>query len=203
MCKCPINNINSIIPAIQSRCSKFRFPPLEKEIISNYLYKIINSEKLSFDQSGIDSIVKICSGDLRKAINILQSTSLSLNGHKFINEYNVYSTISYPSEKNSKLILSYLLNHDFKYSLERITSLKLDLGISLSDLITELTLIIIDYDFPTKIKCDLLGSLGNLEYFLSKGTNESIHLAGLVGIFQIARDDLAENNYLFFIYFIL
>ena len=150
---------------------------------------------MSFDQSGIDSIVKICSGDLRKAINILQSTSLSLNGHKFINEYNVYSTISYPSEKNSKLILSYLLNHDFKYSLERITSLKLDLGISLSDLITELTLIIIDYDFPTKIKCDLLGSLGNLEYFLSKGTNESIHLAGLVGIFQIARDDLAEENY--------
>ena len=65
----------------------------------------------------------------------------------------------------------------------------------MADIITELIILILDYDFPYKIKCDILGNLGDLEYFLSKGTNESIHLAALVGIFQIARDDLADENY--------
>lgn len=189
------NNINSIIPAIQSRCSKFRFPPLGREIIYNYLHNIIKKESLSFDESGINSIVKISKGDLRKAINILQSTSLSLNKCKFINESNVHLTMGYPSEKNIKTFLNFFLNYDFKYSIQRITELKTNLGLSLADIITELTILILDYDFPYKIKCNILRSLGDLEYFLSKGTNESIHLASLVGIFQIARDDLANENY--------
>ena len=43
---------------------------------------------------------------MRKAINILQSTSLSLTDTNYINEKNVYSTIGYPSENDIRNILS-------------------------------------------------------------------------------------------------
>jgi replication factor C subunit 3/5 len=39
------NYVSKIIPAIQSRCTKFRFGPLEREQMSRRLKHVINSEK--------------------------------------------------------------------------------------------------------------------------------------------------------------
>ena len=181
------NTIDNIIPAIQSRCAKFRFPPLKNDLIYKYLYNIIEFENLSFDKSGVDSIVKISKGDLRKAINILQSTSLSLTDTNYINEKNVYSTIGYPSENDIRNIFFVLINYKYKSALNKISEWKENNSLSLSDIITEITNILLEFRLPAIIQKNILKNIGDLEYFLSKGTNENLHLKTLVGIFQNAR----------------
>ena len=178
------NTIDNIIPAIQSRCAKFRFPPLKNNFVNDFLNKIVEKEKLSFDKSGINSIVKISKGDLRKAINILQSTSLSLDESNFINAKNVYSNIGYPSDKDVRSIFYQLTNFDYNHSLTYITNFKLKKGLSLHDIITEITYILLEHQLPDKILIDILKNIGDLEFFLSKGTNEDAHLSTLVSIFQ-------------------
>jgi DNA polymerase III delta prime subunit len=71
------NFINKINYALQSRCCKFRFRPLKSENIVSRLEYICEQEKLNFTPDSLNAIVQTCCGDMRKAINILQTTSLT------------------------------------------------------------------------------------------------------------------------------
>jgi len=73
------NNIDKINPALQSRCTLFRFPPLPTTDMSNKLVEICNCEKIKYEKGIIDIIIKISKGDMRFAINILQHLNLTLN----------------------------------------------------------------------------------------------------------------------------
>lgn len=66
---------DSIIEPLASRCSKFRFTPLDSASASARLAYIANSENIAIDPSVIDALIKTSSGDLRRAITYLQSAS--------------------------------------------------------------------------------------------------------------------------------
>ncbi|VDQ07084.1 unnamed protein product [Trichobilharzia regenti] len=61
------NYLSKIIPAIQSRCTKFRFAPLK-------VYLLLFSVRLTDD--GVKAIFQFASGDMRKSINLLQVMSM-------------------------------------------------------------------------------------------------------------------------------
>lgn len=69
------NFVNSIIPAIQSRCIKFRFCPLTTIEIHAIFTKILKSERVHYNSDQLDSIVRHTekNGDVRKCINTLQT----------------------------------------------------------------------------------------------------------------------------------
>lgn len=71
------NYVSKIIPALQSRCTKFRFSPLRKEQIEGKLRSIVDREGLSSRVSadGIEAILRLSNGDMRKVLNVLQATS--------------------------------------------------------------------------------------------------------------------------------
>jgi len=66
------NYVSRIIEPITSRCSKFRFKPLSKEILFNRLDYISSQEKVDFDKDALYSLVSSSEGDLRKAITYMQ-----------------------------------------------------------------------------------------------------------------------------------
>lgn len=66
------NYVSRIIEPITSRCSKFRFKPLSREILFNRLEYISSQEKCDFDKDAISSLVTCSDGDLRKAITYMQ-----------------------------------------------------------------------------------------------------------------------------------
>ncbi len=71
-----IGNYSSrIIEPIQSRCAIFRFNGLAEGDVVNYLTKICENEGLIFDKTALSTIYEISNGDLRQAINILESAS--------------------------------------------------------------------------------------------------------------------------------
>ena len=177
------NNIDNILQAIQSRCSKFRFPPVDFNSFKIHIENIIEKENINVDKNSIQSISNISKGDLRKAINILQSIYLNINKN-IIKSEDIYNIIGYPSEIDTKIMIDILFNKDRKYSVERFKNWKNKNGLSLSDIIYELSLLLIEYDIPKKYKSSLLKNLADIEFFSSKGTNDIIHLSAIVGIFQ-------------------
>ncbi|KAJ7582828.1 P-loop containing nucleoside triphosphate hydrolase protein [Mycena floridula] len=69
------NYVTRIIEPLASRCSKFRFTPLDQSSSSSRLSHIASAEQVQVDQSVLDALITTSSGDLRRAITYLQSAS--------------------------------------------------------------------------------------------------------------------------------
>lgn len=64
-----------IIEPLASRCSKFRFTPLDSTSASTRLTHIAKEEKVDVGQPVIDALINTSNGDLRRAITYLQSAA--------------------------------------------------------------------------------------------------------------------------------
>ncbi|KAF3919659.1 hypothetical protein ABW20_dc0105331 [Dactylellina cionopaga] len=69
------NYVTRIIDPLASRCSKFRFKPLDEGNAKLRLSSIALSEGVRYQEGVIDSLIKVADGDLRKAITFLQSAA--------------------------------------------------------------------------------------------------------------------------------
>lgn len=68
-----------IIEPITSRCSKFRFKPLDSSNALARLQAICENEKVPHEPGALEALIQISDGDLRKAITFLQSASKLLS----------------------------------------------------------------------------------------------------------------------------
>lgn len=73
------NHINKIIPALQSRCTRFRFAPVKKAAMLPRLTFVASSEHIPFDQAGLAAAYRLSQGDLRRCLNTMQSAALSMH----------------------------------------------------------------------------------------------------------------------------
>jgi len=71
------NFVAKLIPAIQSRCTRFRFGPLDNSSVAVKLAEVCKSEGLTLDEDASEAIIRLSRGDMRKVLNILESCSLS------------------------------------------------------------------------------------------------------------------------------
>lgn len=62
-----------IIEPVASRCSKFRFRPLEQSSSQARIEMIANNEGVQADPGVLELILQLAGGDLRKAITYLQT----------------------------------------------------------------------------------------------------------------------------------
>ncbi|KAJ7694194.1 P-loop containing nucleoside triphosphate hydrolase protein [Mycena rosella] len=69
------NYVTRIIEPLASRCSKFRFTPLDTSSSTARLNYIALAEHIDVDAAVIDALISTSSGDLRRAITYLQSAS--------------------------------------------------------------------------------------------------------------------------------
>merc|ERR1712113_530113 len=74
------NYSSKIIPALQSRCTKLRFAPLTEEQIVGRLEHVAQTERIKLTDCGARAIVQVGNGDMRKVLNIFQTTSMSHEG---------------------------------------------------------------------------------------------------------------------------
>lgn len=69
------NYVTRIIDPLASRCSKFRFKPLDESNARARLEEIAKAEGVEVEDGAIDSLIRVSDGDLRKAITYLQSAA--------------------------------------------------------------------------------------------------------------------------------
>ena len=188
------NYIKKIDPALQSRCTKFRFSPLKNDLILEKTKEIIKKENIIVTDCGLQAILKIAKGDMRKVLNNLQSTSMA---YDTVNEKNVNNCSSYPREKQINKILSLLLDKEFEIVYTKIYKMKIEYGLSLSDIINEIHDYLInkilnegDYkivqNLTTKQVIYILDKLRDIEYNQSVNTVDDIQLSAIISIFKLA-----------------
>lgn len=70
-----VNNVDKVIPALKSRCSRFDFKNLTKEEVKQYLSRICNHEKLDveLDDKFVAELIDVYRGDLRLITNTFQA----------------------------------------------------------------------------------------------------------------------------------
>lgn len=176
------NYENKIIPAIRSRCANFRFNNIDNIHICSKLTQIVNNEKLNVEPHVINIIATLGKGDLRKSINLLQSISMQTD---LITEKICYETAGVPSNSEIKEIISILCNtnYDFNYSYNTVTPLIKNQGYSLSIVLRELIIELLNQSLSIKMP-QILSELSDLENQVSKSTFGDIYITSLIGIFK-------------------
>ncbi|ERN18175.1 hypothetical protein AMTR_s00054p00174840 [Amborella trichopoda] len=178
------NHVNKIIPALQSRCTRFRFAPLDAAHVRERLQYVIKAEGLDVDESGLSAVVRLSNGDMRKALNILQSTHMA---SQHVSEKAVYLCTGNPMPKDVEQISNWLLNEDFATSYKYISDMKTTKGLALVDIVREVTMFIFMIKMPSTVRVQLINDLADIEYRLSFGCNDKLQLGSLIGSFTHVR----------------
>lgn len=179
------NYVNKIIPALQSRCTRFRFSPLRPDQIANRLDGIVDAEHVQATTEGKNALMQLAAGDMRRVLNLLQATHMA---HGTVSADTVYLTAGAAMPTVIAQILHSLLNDTFQVAYEQLLRTIHEFGYALVDIVTEVTAIIARKDLPEDAMAYVMDKLSNVEYRLSKGTSEKLQLASFVGIFFILRE---------------
>ncbi|KAM5564298.1 replication factor C subunit 3 [Rosa sericea] len=181
------NHVNKIIPALQSRCTRFRFAPLDSFHVTERLKHVIEAEGLDVSESGLAAVVRLSNGDMRKALNILQSTHMA---SQKITEEAVYLCTGNPLPKDIEQISHWLLNESFTESFKRISDMKTRKGLALVDIVREVTMFVFKIKMPPDVRVLLINDLADIEYRLSFGCNDKLQLGSIIASFTKARSAL-------------
>jgi len=176
------NYVSKIILPIQSRTAIFKFKPIEEKAMKKFLEKIAKNENLNVKEEVFKVIYEISEGDMRRAINILQ-TAASLE--KKITEEIIYSVTSNPNPEDIKKMISFALNKKFDDARKILLKLLREEGLSGEDIIKEIHNQIFKMDIEDEKKAKMLTLTGECEFRISEGCNPQIQLESLIAQFMI------------------
>ncbi|KAJ6264774.1 LOW QUALITY PROTEIN: hypothetical protein Dda_0926 [Drechslerella dactyloides] len=87
------NQSNKIIEPLQSRCAILRYARLTDQQLLKRLMEICEAEKVQYSDEGLAALIFSAEGDMRQAVNNLQST---VAGFGFVNGDNVFKVVDSP-----------------------------------------------------------------------------------------------------------
>ena len=182
-----VNYSSKIIEPIQSRCTVFRFSPIKSDDIKKYMRKIATLEKLEITSDGLETLIFISRGDLRKAINILQ-VGASVN--KKITADLLYETTATAKPEDIKTLINHALEGNFTAARNKLYDLLIQYGLSGEDIIKQIHHGIYDLAIPDENKIHLIEKTGETEFRLIEGSNEHIQLEALLAQFTLEGNKL-------------
>lgn len=97
------NQSLKIIEPLQSRCAILRYTKLSDEQVLERLLEITKLEDVKYNSEGLQALIFTAEGDMRQAINNLQST---VAGFGFVNDVNVFKIVDQPHPLVIKKILA-------------------------------------------------------------------------------------------------
>lgn len=171
------NYSSKIIEPIQSRCALFRFRPLSEGEVTKRLKHIAEQEKLDVTPDAYKALVYASEGDMRKAINYLQTAS-TLKGE--ISEDTVYKVAARARPKEVKELISLALEGDFEKARKQLDALLYEYGMSGEDVILQIYREVIKLDLDGKKKVEIIDRIGEYNFRMTEGANERIQLEALL-----------------------
>ena len=173
------NNSEKIIEPIQSRCAILRYSRLSDKQILKRLLEICEFEKLSYTDDGLEAIIFTAQGDMRQAINNLQST---FNGFGHINSENVFKVCDEPHPLIVKQIIDNCMEQKLEESIKLLGHLW-KLGYSADDIINVLFRVVKYATMPEYLKLEYLKLVGLTHARVSQGLNSLLQLNALLAKF--------------------
>jgi len=177
-----VNYSSKIIEPIQSRCTVFRFGPIKPDDIKKYMRKIAAQEKLEITPDGLETLIFISRGDLRKAINVLQ-VGASVNNK--ITADLLYEISATAKPEDVKALINTALTGNFMAARSQLYDLLIKYGLSGEDIIKQLHQAIFDLTISDESKVKLIEKTGETEFRLIEGSNAHIQLEALLAQFAL------------------
>lgn len=178
------NYSSKIIIPIQSRCAIFRFRPLSREDVEKMINRIAQKEGLDVEKEVIDALIRISEGDMRVAINALQSASL-LNKKITIDE--IYGVASHAQPKKVKEMVDLALMGNFIAARNALNEIFSD-GLSGEDVLLMIYKDIVERQIPDRKKVLLIDRVGEYNFRMIEGANERIQLEALLAYIALLKE---------------
>jgi len=184
------NYSGKIIEPIQSRCAPFRFTYLDREDVTKRIRYICEMEGIQILDEGVEAVLEIGGGDLRRTINILQ-TAASVG--KPIDAETVYSVVGRANPYDVRDMMLTALNGDFVEARKKLREMILKYGLAGSDIIGQIHSEIYRLNVPDRWKVKLADIVGEIDYRLIQGSNEEIQLSALLAKLVEAGYDIKRG----------
>jgi replication factor C small subunit len=170
------NYSSKIIEPIQSRCAVFRFTRLGKESVKKYMERILKAEHVKHDSKGLEAVLYVSEGDMRRAVNTLQSAAAIGE----VNEENVYSITTRAKPEDIKALLNLALGGKFIEARTMLDKLMLNCGLSGEDILLQMNREALNVEADDKVKVKIIDLVGEANFTLVEGANERIQLEALL-----------------------
>lgn len=182
------NYVNKIIPALQSRCTKFRFGPLPAESVTARLHEIAKQERIKVQPEGMKALLHLSKGDMRRSIHLMQSALISIMPFSEVltaDDFYFVTGALDPEEIGG--FWQVLVKGDFNAAMKDMDDLGSG-GVAINDLVADLLPLIASSKFHgANAKTYLYGQLADIEHRLCVGGSEMMNKAALVGAFTLAK----------------
>ncbi|MFH1072116.1 MAG: replication factor C small subunit [Nanoarchaeota archaeon] len=176
------NYSSKIIDPIQSRCTVFKFRPLEKKDIEKIVEHIAKEEKLHVDEKAVEAICQISEGDVRRVENVLQACAAMSNK---IKEEDIYNMASVARPKEIKEVLMECAQQKFLNAKNKLLETMLTYGLSGIDVIKQIQKEIWNLDIDDQKKLAMVKECGEIEFRMVEGSDEFIQLEALLSSFVL------------------
>lgn len=176
------NYSSKIIEPIQSRCSVYRFKSLSYDAIASRIKYIADKEGLKLSDGALQALNYVAMGDMRRAINALQSAAVLSSEIKPEMIYEITATAR-PEE--IKELIKKALEGKFFDALDTLEEL-MDKGISGDEILAQMHRLVINLDIPARKKVELMDRIGEADYRITEGANERIQLDALIASFCLS-----------------
>ncbi|RCV65624.1 replication factor C small subunit [Methanophagales archaeon] len=170
------NYSSKIIEPIQSRCSVYRFKPLSYDAIASRAKYIADTEGLTLSDDALRAITYVSMGDMRRAINALQSAAVLSSEIKPEMLYEITATAR-PDEVEA--LIETAMAGEFLDALDKL-GVMIDKGISGDEILAQMHRLAIKMDIPARQKVELMDRIGETDYRITEGANERIQLDALI-----------------------
>ncbi|KAH9898265.1 P-loop containing nucleoside triphosphate hydrolase protein [Cubamyces lactineus] len=171
------NMSNKIIEPIQSRCAILRYAKLRDQEILKRLLEICELEQVQYNNEGLEALIFTAEGDMRQAINNLQST---WSGFGFVSADNVFKVCDQPHPITVQAMIRACLKSDIDGAMDKLNELW-DQGYSAVDIVVTIFRVVKTFDeIPEYTKIEYIKEIGWTHMRILEGVGTLIQLGGLM-----------------------
>ncbi|KZC08102.1 PREDICTED: replication factor C subunit 2-like [Dufourea novaeangliae] len=170
------NNSEKIIEPIQSRCAMLRYGKLSDAQVLTKVLEVCAKENISYTDDGLEAIVFTAQGDMRQALNNLQST---FNGFGHVNSENVFKVCDEPHPLLVKEMLEFCTQTNISKAYAVMEHLW-KMGYSAEDLISNIFRVCKNLSIEETLKLDFVREIGITHLGIVDGTSSLLQMNSLL-----------------------
>ncbi|XP_060029508.1 replication factor C subunit 2 [Erinaceus europaeus] len=170
------NASDKIIEPIQSRCAVLRYTKLTDAQVLARLTSVIKAEKVPYTDDGLEAIIFTAQGDMRQALNNLQST---FSGFGFISSENVFKVCDEPHPLLVKEMIQHCVNANIDEAYKILAHLW-RLGYSPEDIIGNVFRVCKTFPMAEYLKLEFIKEIGYTHMKIADGVSSLLQMAGLL-----------------------
>ncbi|CAG9831354.1 unnamed protein product [Diabrotica balteata] len=170
------NYSEKVIEAIQSRCAILRYSRLSDAQVLARTLQICEKENVKYTEDGLEAIVFTAQGDMRQALNNLQSTH---NGFGEVNSQSVFKVCDEPHPMLIKDMLKNCSKGDIRKAY-KVTEHLWNLGYAAEDIIKNIFKVCKNMDMEEGLKLEFIKEIGLTHQRIVDGLCSLMQMSGLL-----------------------